>query len=247
MTTEESSVITHTLLDVIIDISLSNFVKYIWEDKQFVTAFLLNVQQAKDLEITPWESQSNDEYHRTLTAYMKIPGFAWFPWLPLYIHSKKKEVMSYSSERRELIISEFSKVEGLPWHDIDCNLIWKVHGMDSDTQFPQGRVHVVVTAQVIFLTPSFIQSFAESTAVTEMISFLSNWHNEVKRSLVDIPSSVTPAVADQNGKFNRDTLSPPSLPLIPLSPPPSLPPLPSYPHSPSRSPSPLPPTLRVRR
>ena len=212
MTAEaEVEATTHTLLDVIIDISLPNFVTSLWENNQFVTAFLVNVQQVKDLEITPWELEStvNDEsqYHRTITAFHKIPGFAWLPWLPLYIHSKKKEVMSYSSEGRELIISEFSKVEGIPWHDIDCNLTWKVHSMGVDAMFPQGRVHVVVTAQVIFHTPSFIQSFAESTAVTEMISFLTNWHTDVIRSLIDMQSLVMP-VTDLNGGFHRH---PPSL------------------------------------
>ena len=205
MTTEEEATI-HSLLDVIIDMSLPNFVANLWEDKESVTAFLCNVQQVKDLEITPWELESSNEsnYHRTITAFHKIPGFAWLPWLPLYIHSKKKEVISYSSQQRELTISEFSKVEGLPWHDIDCNLTWKVHSVGGgDALFPQGRVHVVVTAQVIFRTPSFIQSFAESTAVTEMISYLTNWHNDIKRSLIDTPSLVMPVVTDQNqnGEF----------------------------------------------
>ena len=125
---------------------------------------------------------------------MRATTFTWLPWLPLYIHSKKKEVLSYASQLRELTIIEFSKVEGLPFHDIDCNLTWKVNSIGD------GRVHVVVTAQVVFHTPSFIQSFAESTAVTEMTSFLTNWHNDVKRSLLDTQSLVMPVI-DQNGEF----------------------------------------------
>jgi hypothetical protein len=179
----------YTLCDVEINVSLLTFAAYFWEVTSFFRPFLNDIQLVKeDPTIAPWAlvneaagEVNSGHYFRSIVAQHKIPGFSWLPWLPMYINSVKREVIDYSTESRELTIQETSKVEGIPWHDIDVNLTWKVYPIGEQTN-GQGSVRVVVTVVVIFQTPSFIQAFAEAQAVTEMLRYFVNWNNEAKRA-----------------------------------------------------------------
>lgn len=105
----------YTLCDVEINVSLLTFIAYFWEVTSFFRPFLNNIQRVKeDPTITPWElvneamgEENSGHYSRTIVAQHKIPGFSWLPWLPMFINSVKREVISYSTESRELTISEF--------------------------------------------------------------------------------------------------------------------------------------------
>jgi len=199
------SAVSHLLLDCEVDVSLLTFVEYFWSLPQnFQHGFLESVQQCKEVDLKPWKhapssssssgngsgngTNATPRYERCLSFKCPIPGFAWLPWLPVHIHSEKTETMEYTEHNDDglLTIAEFSKVQGIPWHDIDVNLTWKCReiappsrGTDEDEEECHGRVHVYVTVQIVFLTPSVIQAFAESQAVAEILRFFANWSREV--------------------------------------------------------------------
>lgn len=64
---------------------------------------------------------------------------------------------------------------------------------------------MLVTVVIIFQTPSFIQAFAESQAVTEMLSYFKNWSNEAKRAVEEDLITTALLANEGEGALSRIT------------------------------------------
>ena len=160
-----------TLVNERLAISLEGFIARFWSTSEFLNALLLTKILAKDFRASTWASEEDAagvRCTRRLGWKHPIPGFAWLTWLPAHTNTEKTETMSYDAATKSLSVQEFSKVDGIPWHDIDVNLSWTVR--DEGT----GSIHVLVQVQVVFHS-GFIQSFAEQQAVGELQTFFAVW------------------------------------------------------------------------
>ena len=175
-----TSATIHTLLDDVLDVPLSLFIRFIWKQPDFTREILTTKLLVKDLVVTPWE-EVNGKNSRRITGKHPVPGFSWLPWLPLHTNTDKQEIMEFVKEQRELTIKEFSKIRDIPWHDIDVNLVWKITDMGQ-------QVHVVVTVQIVFHT-GFIQVFAEMAALGEIQKFFAIWKVDARQAITDGYSS----------------------------------------------------------
>ena len=174
MTSESATI--HTLVDDVLDVPMFLFISILWKQPDFPKDLLANKIFVKDLIITPW-AEVNGKNSRRITGKHPIPGFSWLPWLPVHTNTDKHETMEFVKERKELTIKEFSKIDGIPWHDIDVNLCWKVRDMGQ-------QVHVVVTVQIVFHT-GFIQAFAEMAALGEIEKFFAIWKVDARQAIAD--------------------------------------------------------------
>ena len=171
-----TSATIHTLIDEVLDAPMVQFVSIIWENPDFLRDLLVNKIFVKDVSVTTWEEEKGKgSCSRRIVGKHPIPGFSWLPWLPLHTNTDKRETIKFDREGKELTIKEFSKIDGIPWHDIDVNLIWKVRDMGQ-------QVHVVTTIQIVFHT-GFIQAFAEMAALAEIEKFFVIWKVDARQAL----------------------------------------------------------------
>ena len=196
-------VTTHTLLDDEFDCTIHRFVKLFWEEPTFPSRLLTEKIWVKDLVVTPWELMSigtettllgsssssassivspYPRYTRRVTSRHPIPGFSWLPWLPGYTNTDKREILEYNADMNELTIVEFSKVEGIPWHDIDVNLKWTVSDVSESRS--HSRIHVLVQVQIVFHA-GFLQIFAEAQAINQLLAYFGIWQVDAKKEIAD--------------------------------------------------------------
>ena len=144
----------------------------------FVTTCLRDGAAAQDIVVSPWKYERG-QYKRSLTHKHPIKKYPWLPWFPTSIESSNLTVMEFKPEEQMLLVVETCKMNNIPLHDLDVVLTWKIKDLADHVS-----CHVAATVAFVFHRPSLLQTFIETEAQKELISFFSFWSTLVRKEVM---------------------------------------------------------------
>ena len=160
------------LTDLEIRLTLQRFLEVVWEDGDYLIAFLQDKLLEKEVNISDWISVSPDDatllkYERTITSLHPLP--LALPWLPLFVKSSNTQTLEYDLLHRQLRIVEVSTIKGLPFVDPYIITTWEV--LETST----GSCEAHISLRFEYDKTSWLQSMVESNSQAELIIFFEKW------------------------------------------------------------------------